>query len=94
MLGAVFILITLTYRLAFGIGQDFIVDHLFCKTDGSSTNNGLIENIFILNLNSSLPGTNSKLRIDKRYMQITFFLFLYENICCGYSLEAHPTRHL
>ena len=25
---------------------------------------------------------------DKRYIQNIIFLFLYENICCGYSLEV------
>ena len=25
---------------------------------------------------------------DKRVIHIIFFLFLHENICCGYSLEA------
>ena len=31
-------------------GQNFIVDHWFCKTDWSSIKNQLVENIFILNL--------------------------------------------
>ena len=29
--------------------------------------------------------------LDKRGIHIIFFLFLHENICCGYSLEA-PRR--
>ena len=37
-------------ELVLGIGQNFIVDHQFCQTDRSSTNNRLVENIFILNL--------------------------------------------
>ena len=30
---------------------------------------------------------------DKRGIHEIFFLFLQENVCCGYSLEAPPLRH-
>ena len=36
--------------LVSGIGQNFIIDHRFCKTDWSSTHNLLVENICTLNL--------------------------------------------
>ena len=39
-----------TYILVLGIGQNFIGDNGFCKTDWSSMNNWLIENLFTLNL--------------------------------------------
>ena len=38
------------FRVVLGIGQNFIVDHRFCRTDWSSKHNRLVENIFTLNL--------------------------------------------
>ena len=38
------------YTLELGIGQNFIADHWFCKTDPSSINKRLVENISTLNL--------------------------------------------
>ena len=70
-------------EVVLGIGQNIIVHRWFCETDRSSINNQHVENIFTLNL-----GTYSLLQINKRGIQIIFFLYLQENICCGYSLEA------
>ena len=42
--------------------------------------------MFILSYLSSLT-----IARDKRGIHITFFLYLHENICCGYSLEV-PRR--
>ena len=64
-----------------GIGQNFIVDHQFCKTDWPSINNRCIENIYTLNL-----GTYSLLHFNKRGIQIIFFLFLYENMLWVFTL--------
>ena len=68
-----------------GISQNFIVNHWFCKTDWSLINNRHVKNIFTLNL-----GIYSLLQINKTGIQIIFFLFLHEHICCGYSLEVPP----
>ena len=40
------------------------------------------KNLILLNFLSVVIAT------DKRGIHIIFFLFLHENICCGYSLEA------
>ena len=68
----------------------FIVGHRFCKTDWSSINNRLVQNIFSPNstLSQILIYCFRSIKGDSRWY---FFLFLHENVCCGYSLEA-PTR--
>ena len=76
-------------KLVLGIDQNFVVDNRFYKTDWSSINHWLLENIFTLNLPLFLC-TYSLLQINKRGTQIIIFLFLRENLCCGYSLEAPP----
>ena len=74
------------FLLVLGIGQNFTVVHQFCKTDWSSINNRLVENIFSLNL--AIFQILIHCVRSFRGIQIIFFLFLHENICCVYSLEV------
>ena len=43
---------------------------------------------FQLGLSAFILTFQPKLQINKRGIQIMCFLFLHENICCGYSLEV------
>ena len=49
----------------FGIGQNFMIDHRFSKTDWASTDSRLVAIIFILVLAFFLTVTYSKLHIKK-----------------------------
>ena len=67
--------------LVLGIGLNFIVDHRFCKAHWSSTNNRLVENMFILILALILVLIhNSK---SRHCIHLIFFLFSMKTYVVG-----------